>query len=35
MIRTTLTPVSTKVFLTIPNDNNGKKVEVLLYVWMK
>jgi hypothetical protein len=32
MIRTTLTPATTKVFLTIPNDYIGKKVEVLLYI---
>jgi len=32
MIRTTLTPATTRVFLTIPNDYIGKKVEVLLNI---
>jgi len=31
MIRTTITPVTTKVYLSIPKEYLGKKVEVLLY----
>jgi len=31
MIRTTIIPVTTKVYLSIPKDYIGKKVEVLLY----
>ena len=31
MIHTTITPDNTKVFLTIPKEYIGKKVEVLLY----
>ena len=31
MIRTTITPVTTRVYLTIPKEYLGKKVEVLLY----
>jgi len=31
MLHTTVTPVNTKVSLTIPEEYIGKKVEVLLY----
>jgi hypothetical protein len=31
MIRTSITPVSTKVFVSIPKEYIGKKVEILLF----